>query len=50
MERYASGEDFGFTRDIIGSKRRHAIVNNLVVIFLQHITNPYFFYLDTFSV
>ena len=34
MERYASIEPFGFTRDVIGSTRRRTIVNKLAVIFL----------------
>ena len=50
MERYASREAFGFSRDLLGSIRRRIIVNKLALIFLQRIITPFSVSLDMFSV
>ena len=42
MERDASKEAFGFSRDVIGSTRRRTIVKKLAVIVLQQIVTPLF--------
>ena len=49
MERDASIEAFGFTRDVIGSTIRPTIVNKLAMIVLQRIMNPSFVSLDIFA-
>ena len=48
MERDASREAFGFTRDVIGSTRRCNLVDKLIVIVLKRIMNPSFVSLDMF--
>ena len=50
MEIYASREDFGFARDVIGSTRRCNIVYKFAVIVLKRIMNPSFVSLDMFHV
>ena len=50
METDASGEAFGFARDVIVSTRRFTIVEKFVVIFLKQIMNPSFVSLDMFYV
>ena len=50
MERDSSREAFGFARDVIGSTRRHTIVDKLAVIVLQRIMTPSFFSLEMFDV
>ena len=50
MEIYASKEACVFARDVIGPIRRCTIVEKLAVIVLQRIMNPFFVFLDLFSV
>ena len=50
MERDASIEAFGFTRDVIGSKRRRTIFDKLAVIVLKRIMTPSFVSLNMFDV
>ena len=49
MEIYVSREAFGVTRYVIVSTRRRTIVNNLAVMFLQHIMTPSLVSLGMFS-
>ena len=49
MERDASREVVGFSRDVMGSTRRTHIFNKLVVILLQRIMTPSFVYLGMFA-
>ena len=50
MERYASRESFGFSRDVIGRTRICTIVDKLALIFLQGIMTHLFVSLGMFAI
>ena len=50
MEKDASREAFGFSRDVIGSRRGCTIVNKFIVVVLKYIMTPSFVSLDVFFV